>query len=428
MSEKVLFQNRQKDRPATIDEYRKSGGYEALSQVVRKYSPRQLAELVKESELRGRGGAGVRTSIKWMGVPEDAPPERFVLANADEMEPGTFKDRVMMETDPHMVIEGAILGGYAISAQKGLIFIRPSYEREAEILERAVEEAREAGYLSTNILGSDFSFDLVVHRSGGRYICGESSGQVNALMGNRPHPIRWGRHMTESGLWYRPTLVNNVETLACVPHIVTNGAEWFRGLAATESGAGTKLYCVSGKVNKPGCVELPMGTRLSEIIEDSAGGMPPGSELKAFLPGGASTALLPKKFYDVVMDFESLKGVGHRLGTGAIIVFDQKTCLVGATMNLMEYFARESCGFCTPCREGLPYIRDLLGRIDDGEGEEEFVAILRQMVTHMPKSYCAFAQGAVEPLSGLLEFFEGEILEHISQRKCPFKNGREQRA
>jgi NADH-quinone oxidoreductase subunit F len=421
MGEKVLFQNRQKDRPATIAEYRESGGYEALSQVIQKDSQRQLVELVKESELRGRGGAGVRTSIKWMGVPKDAPPTRFVLANADEMEPGTFKDRVMMETDPHMVIEGIILGGYAISAQKGVIFIRPSYEREAEILERAIDEARNADFLGKNIRGSDFSFDLVVHRSGGRYICGESSGQVNALMGNRPHPIRWGRHMTESGLWYMPTLVNNVETLACVPHIVRNGAEWFKGLAASESDAGTKLYCVSGKVSEPGCFELPMGTRLSEIIEGSAGGMLPGASLKACLPGGASTALLPKKFYDIVMDFETLKGVGHRLGTGAIIVFDERTCLVGVTLNLMEYFARESCGFCTPCREGLPYIKDLLWRIESGEGEQLFIQTLRQMADHMPKAYCAFAQGAVEPLKGLLKYFEEEILEHISQRKCPFK-------
>jgi NADH-quinone oxidoreductase subunit F len=421
MSEQVLFQNRKINGPVALNEYCESGGYEALARVIEQYSPRQLAELVKESELRGRGGAGVRTSIKWMGVPEEAPLQRFVLVNADEMEPGTFKDRVLMGTDPHMVIEGTILGGYAISAQKGIIFIRPSYEREAEILEGALIEARDAGYLGKNILGSDFSFDMVVHRSGGRYICGESSGQVNALMGNRPHPIRWGRHMTESGLWYLPTLVNNVETLACVPHIVRNGAEWFRGLAASESGAGTKLYCVSGKVNQPGCFELPMGVRFSDIIEGSAGGMLPGSEFKAFLPGGASTVFLPKEFFHIQMDFESLKKAGHRLGTGAIIVFDQKTCLVGATLNLIEYFARESCGFCTPCREGLPYIRDLLWRVENGEGEEEFIPMLKQMAEHMPKSYCAFAAGAVEPLNGLLRYFEEEVQEHISQRKCPFK-------
>jgi NADH-quinone oxidoreductase subunit F len=420
MQELVLIQNRQEGRHATFDEYSKSGGYEALANVIREYSPEQLADIIEESGLRGRGGAGVRTSIKWKGVPKDAPSTRYVLANADEMEPGTFKDRVLMATDPHMVIEGIILGGYAIAAQKGIIFIRPSYEREAGILEQELEVAREAGFLGKNILGSDFSFDLAVHRSGGRYICGESSGQVNAIMGNRPHPIRWGDHMTEKGLWYMPTLVNNVETLACVPHIVRNGAEWFKSLAASRSGAGTKLYCVSGKVNQPGCFELPMGTRLSDIIEGSARGMFPGSEFKAFLPGGASTNLMPKKFYGVEMDFHALREVGHRLGTGAIIIFDQQTCLVGATLNLMTYFARESCGFCTPCREGLPYIRDLLQRIENGERNSELIPVLRQVAGHMPKSYCAFAQGAVEPLNGLLKYFEDEIQEHISQRKCPF--------
>ena len=284
-----------------------------------------------------------------------------------------------------------------------------------------LEAAREAGFLGKNILGSDFTFDLVVHRSGGRYICGESSGQVNAIMGLRPHPIRWGAHMTEEGLWHMPTLVNNVETLACVPHIVRRGAAWFKGLAATGSGAGTKLYCVSGKVNRPGCYELPIGTRLCDIIENSASGIVHGSEFKALLPGGASTNLLPKKFYEIEMDFDALREVGHRLGTGAVIIFDQQTCLVGATLNILAYFARESCGFCTPCREGIPYIRDLLQRIENGDGKEEFIPLLRQMVGHMPKAYCAFAQGAVEPLKGLLKYFEEDIQEHISQKKCPFK-------
>jgi NADH-quinone oxidoreductase subunit F len=421
MPEQVLFQNRQLERPATLDEYRSGGGYQALTNAVQKYSPPEVRQMVKDSGLRGRGGAGFPTGLKWMSVPKDAPFPRFVLPNADEMEPGTFKDRVLINTDPHMVIEGTILAGYAISAQKGILFIRPSYELDAEILERELEVAREAGYLGKNILGSNFSFDIDVHRSAGRYICGESSGQVNAIQGQRPHPVRRGGHMTEEGLWRLPTLVNNVETLACVPHIVRNGPEWFRSLAASKSGTGTKLYCISGKINQPGCFELPIGTRLSDIIEGSAGGMLPGSEFKAFLPGGASTTLMPKKFYDIEMDFDPFKEAGHRLGTAAIIVFDQHTCLVGATLNLIEYFARESCGFCTPCREGLPFIRDLLGRVENGEGKEEFIPILGQMAGHMPKSYCGFALGAVSPLNGLLKYFKDEILEHISQRKCPLK-------
>jgi NADH-quinone oxidoreductase subunit F len=421
MPEQVLLQNRQPDRPATLDEYRKSGGYQALTQAIGKYSPQDVAGLIDDSGLRGRGGAGVRTSIKWRGVPEHAPFPRYVVVNADEMEPGTFKDRVLLHTDPHMVIEGTILAGYAISAQKGVMFIRPSYELEAEILERELEVARQAGYLGNNILGSQFSFDIKVHRSGGRYICGESAGQVHAIQGERPHPLRWGGHMTEEGLWRLPTLVNNVETLACAPHIVRNGPEWFRGLAASKSGAGTKLYCVSGKVREPGCFDLPMGTRLRDIIEGSAGGMLPGLELKAFLPGGASTVLLPKEFYDIQMDFDLFKEAGYRLGTGAVVVFDDQTCLVGATLNLIKFFARESCGWCTPCREGLPYVRDLLCRIENGEGKEEFITMLHQMAGQMPNAYCDFAPGAVGPLTGLLRYFEDEIREHISQRKCPYE-------
>lgn len=420
MVEQILFQNRQAGRPASWDEYRGSGGYQALADAIQKYSPREVKRLVSDSGLRGRGGAGFPTGRKWGGVSEDAAFPRYVLVNADEMEPGTFKDRLMLNTDPHMVIEGTILAGYAVSAQQGILFIRPSYELDAKIFESALAVARDEGYLGKNILGSDFSFDIKVHRSGGRYICGESSGQVNAIQGNRPHPIRWGRHMTEEGLWSLPTLVNNVETLACIPHIVRNGPEWFERLSATPLGTGTKLYCVSGKVKGPGCFELPMGTRLSEIIEESAGGMLEGSEFKAFLPGGASTNILSKKFYDIEMDFDPLKEVGHRLGTAAIIVFDHHTCLVGATLNLIGYFARESCGFCTPCREGLPFIKDLLHRIEMGEGEEKFISMLSQMVGHMPKSYCAFAQGAVESLKGLLKYFEDDIREHMIQRKCPF--------
>jgi NADH-quinone oxidoreductase subunit F len=231
-----------------------------------------------------------------------------------------------------------------------------------------------------------------------------------------------GVHMTEKGLWNRPTVVNNVETLACLPHIVRHGSSWFRELALSKTGAGTKLYCVSGKVCRPGCFELPMGTPLSEIIEASAGGMLPGSEFKACLPGGASTQYLPSQFYNVEMDFDPLRDIGHRLGTAAIIVFDHKTCLVAATLNMMEFFARESCGLCTPCREGLPFIKDLLWRIEYGEGKEEFIPMLRQMAGHMRKSYCAFAPGAADSVRSLLAYFMDEVHEHISQRKCPFGN------
>ncbi len=417
MLEQLLFRNRKSEGPATLDEYRSSGGYEALAHALRNLSPKDVRRLVEESGLRGRGGAGFPTAKKWEGVPDDGTFPRYIVANSDEMEPGTFKDRVLFNVDPHMILEGILLAGYAVSAQKGILFIRPSYEREAALLEKEVVAAREVGYLGGNILGSGFAFEIEVHRSGGRYICGEASAQVNALQGKRPRPDKTA-HMAQKGLWQRPTVVNNVETLAYVPHIVRKGPEWFRGLA--RAGAGTKLYCVSGKVRKPGCFELPLGTRLSEIIELSAGGMLPGSVFKACLPGGASTGFLPAEFYDIQMDFDVLKKAGQRLGTGAIIVFDAETCLVGATLNLITYFARESCGFCTPCREGLPFVRDLLQRIEAGEGEASFIPMLKEMCEAMRHAYCAFAPGAIAPLKGLLTYFEDEIREHISRHKCPY--------
>lgn len=419
MFERVLFKSRRSEGPTTLDEYRSGGGYDALAHALRDLAPKDVRRLVGDSGLRGRGGAGFPAARKWEGVPDDGPFPRYIVANSDEMEPGTFKDRVLLNREPHMILEGLILGGYAVSAGKGVFFIRRSYEREAELLEKEVAAAREAGYLGEDILGSGFAFEVEVHRSGGRYICGEASAQVSALQGERPRPDRTA-HMAQRGLWQRPTVVNNVETLAHVPHIVRKGAEWFRGLARTEGGAGNKLYCVSGKVRNPGCFELPLGTRLGEIIEKSAGGMLPGSVFKACLPGGASTAFLPAEFYDIEMDFDVMKKAGQRLGTGAIIVFDEGTCLVGATLNMMTYFARESCGFCTPCREGLPFVRDLLYRIEAGEGEPSFIPMLKEMGAAMSHAYCAFAPGAIAPLNGLLAHFEDEIREHISHHKCPY--------
>jgi len=417
----VLFQNRKPDRIATLDEYRQSGGYEGLADALSKSSHKDVQQVLLDAVLLGRGGAAFPAGRKLMTVADDAPHPRYIVCNADEMEPGTFKDRVLIHADPHMLIEGMIIAGYGALAEKGVIFIRPEYESAARILEREIKIAEEAGYLGKNILGNGYSLDIVVHRSAGRYICGEVTAQLNALMGKRANPQQPPPYPTEKGLWQKPTVLQNVETLACMPHILRNGPEWFKNLALTETGAGTKIFCVSGKINSPGCYELPMGVRLSEIIEVHAGGMVEGAEYKTCLPGGASTRFLPRDFYDIEMDFDTLRNVGHRLGTGAIMVFDQKTCLVAATLNLVEFFARESCGWCTPCREGLPYIRDLLRRLEEGEGEEEFIPMLQQMSKHLWSSYCAFAPGAVSPVESLITYFEDEVREHISQRKCPFK-------
>ena len=419
--EQVLLQNRKPDRIATLDEYRQSGGYQALTDIFRDYSHKDVQQSVMDANLLGRGGAAFPTGMKLMSVADDAAFPRYIVCNADEMEPGTFKDRVLIHADPHMLIEGMIIAGYASQAEKGIIFIRPEYENAARILEREIKIAHREGYLGQNILNSEYSLEIVVHRSAGRYICGEVTAQLNALMGKRPNPMKPPPYPTEKGLWDRPTVLSNVETFACLPHIIRNGGQWFKDLALTESGAGTKLFGISGKVNKPGCYELPTGVRLSEIIEEHAGGMLEGSEYKACLPGGASTGFLPRQHYDIEMDFDPLRNIGNRLGTGAIMVFDHKTCLVGATINLMEFFARESCGWCTPCREGLPYILDLLKRIENGDGELEFIPMLGRMSKHLWNAYCAFAPGAVAPVESLLEHFADEIQEHISQKKCPFE-------
>jgi NADH-quinone oxidoreductase subunit F len=420
--ELVLFRNRVEGRAATFEEYRASGGYSALDKWLGK-PPGELVAKVLESGLRGRGGAGFPTGKKWAAVPATGSFPRYVLCNTDEMEPGTFKDRILVHVDPHLVIEGMILAGYAVQAERAIFFIRPSYETDASLIEREIAIAHEAGYLGRNIRGSGFSFEIDVHRSAGRYICGEASAQVNAIEGNRPNP-RKGARLTSKGLWGKPTVVNNIETLSCVPSILLHGPEWFRKLSRTEGGDGTKLFCVSGRVNRPGCYELPMGTTLRHIVEETAGGLPPGMEYKAAQPGGASTGFMPLSQLDTPMDFEAPRTVGQRLGTGCVMVFDQDTCLVGATRNLIQFFARESCGWCTPCRDGLPYILELLTRIEQGEGEEWHIPAIRRMAELMSHAYCAFAPGAAEPVLGLLTHFEDEVRAHLSGRGCPFKNPR----
>jgi NADH-quinone oxidoreductase subunit F len=417
----VLLADRKTERINTLQEYEQNGGYQGLKAALKNLQQSDIIQSIEQANLLGRGGAAFPAGLKLKSVAEDAPYPRYIVCNADEMEPGTFKDRVLIHANPHMIIEGMIIAGYAVKAEKGIIFIRPEYESGAKIFERELKIAEAAGYLGKNILGSRYGLEIDVHRSGGRYICGEVTAQLNALMGKRPNPMKPPPYPTEKGVWGLPTVLSNVETFAWMPHIICQGPEWFKGLAKSETGAGTKIFCVSGKVNRPGCYELPMGIRLREIIEDCAGGMPAGSEFKACLPGGASTGFLPKAHFDIEMDFESLKKVGNRLGTGAIMVFDHKTCLVGATLNLIEFFARESCGWCTPCREGLPYIRDLLLRLENGEGEEDFIAILEEMGKHLWNAYCAFAPGAVAPLQSLLNHFREEVEEHIRQKKCPFR-------
>jgi NADH-quinone oxidoreductase subunit F len=416
-----LFRHNRPDRVVTFDEYRDEGGFEALKKAIPGMSPAEVQQTVMDSGLRGRGGAGFPTGRKWSFVPRDLPGPRWLICNCDEMEPGTYKDRVLLEHNPYSLIEGMTLASYALGVEHAFIFIRKGYEKAAEYLARGIAEAKKAGFLGESILGTEHCIDLDLHLSAGRYICGEETALINALEGKRPNPRQKPPFPAVKGLWQGPTVVNNVETLANIPAIVANGAAWFKGLALNPEGAGTKLFCVSGSVRNRACVELPVGTTLGEIIDHHCGGMLEGKKFKACIPGGASTQFLLPHHMNVPMDYETVAKAGSRLGSGGIIVFDEGHCLVEATLNLITFFARESCGWCTPCREGLPYVKEILTRIENGQGEEEDIGILREHVKYLNYSFCALAPGAMAPLEGLLRDFEDEVREHIVKKKCPLK-------
>jgi NADH-quinone oxidoreductase subunit F len=408
--------------PLDIDAYRKVGGYAALDQALR-MAPEDIIRQVEEAHLRGRGGAGFPTGRKWSFIPKgpDAVHPKYIVVNADEMEPATFKDRVLLEGNPHQLIEGIVIAACAVQADIGYVFLRQAYRRAERRLRRALAEAYREGWLGRDIQGSGFSFDLHLHVSAGRYICGEETALISALEGRRPVPRAKPPFPPVAGLWGKPTVVNNVETLCNVPHILRKGPEWFRGLSRCGDG-GTKIYGASGRVQRPGAWELPMGTPMREIFEDRAGGMAEGYRFRGVIPGGGSTDFLVEAHLDTPMDFDSIQKAGSRMGTGCILVLDDRTCPVGMVLNLMRFFAQESCGWCTPCREGLPWIVRLLEAIECGQG---IAADLEQLRRHAEllapgHTFCALAPGAVEPLSSALHYFEADFERHIRQHRCPW--------
>ena len=414
--------------PASLDQYRAAGGYAGLARALKDFKSDDLIQMVKDSGLRGRGGAGFPSGMKWSFVPRgdkwDGGP-KYLLCNADEMEPGTYKDRVLFEHNPHALIEGMLLAAYGMEMTEGFVFIRREYFRQADDFERSLHEARRAGLLGTNLLGTRFSFDIHVHRSGGRYICGEETALINAFEGKRATPRSKPPFPATKGLWGRPTTVHNVETLACVPGIVVNGADWFKKLAANPEGAGTKLYGGSGALERPACFERPSGTPLRQLIDDM-GGVKDGKKLLAVIPGGASTAFLTADQIDVAMDYTPIEKLGSRLGTGTFIVFSEDDCPLKGTLNLQRFFARESCGFCTPCRDGLPVGVELLERIESGRGSASDIDQIDELYHYIgPNSFCALAAGAAEPIKGLIRHFRPLLEEHISSKGCPFRHSRE---
>jgi NADH-quinone oxidoreductase subunit F len=423
--ERPLTQNIRPERePQDLTAYERAGGYQALRKVLQGMTPQEVTALVTASTLRGRGGAGFPTGKKWSFVPmgDGAPRPKYLVVNADEMEPGTFKDRLLLEGDPHQVIEGTIISAYAIQAEVAYIFLRWEYRLAARRLARALAEAYAKGYLGTNILGSGFHTELYLHTSAGRYMCGEETGLLNALEGRRANPRAKPPFPPLVGLWGKPTNVNNVETLCNVPHIITHGAEWFKGLSHASDG-GTKIYGVSGKVKRPGAWELPMGTTIREILEEHAGGMQEGLRLRGLLPGGASTDFVLPEHLDVKMDFDSLPAVGSRLGTGTLIILDDQTCPVGMLLNLEHFFAQESCGWCTPCWAGLQWTEQILGAIEEGDGRPED---LDRLASHARllgpgHTFCALAPGAAEPLQSGLKYFREDFERHLREKRCPWR-------
>jgi NADH-quinone oxidoreductase subunit F len=410
--------------PLGLKEYESAGGYRGMHKALKEMAPDDIISLVKSSGLTGRGGAGFPTGLKWSLVPKVAAGSgiKYLITNADEMEPGTFKDRYLLEGNPHQLIAGMIIAAYAIQAQKAYIFIRWAYKKAEIIIRKAITEAYDAGYLGKNILGTGFNLDLYVHGSAGRYICGEESALINSLEGKRGIPRPKPPFPATSGLFGQPTVVNNVETLCWIPHIVEKGVEWFSGLSLTGEG-GTKIYGVSGHVKRPGLWELPIGTTIREILENHAGGMQDGYKLRGIIPGGASTDFLTDIHLDVKMDFESIRVAGSRMGTGTMIIFDDKTCPVKFIHNMIKFFALESCGWCTPCREGLPWVQKILESFEEGTAETADMGILEFQAKYMGpgNTFCAHAPGAVEPLQSGLKYFHEDFLRHINEKHCPWR-------
>jgi len=418
--ERFLLRNIENPNSAEIDEYLRVGGYRGLQKAF-DMKPEDIVEEVKNSGLRGRGGAGFPTGMKWSFAVADPKFPKYLICNADEGEPGTFKDRPILEKNPHLLIEGMIISGYALKAEYGYIYLRAEYPKAKEVLERAIRQAYERNYLGDNILGRGVRFHLTVHQGAGAYICGEETALIDSLEGRRGQPRNKPPFPVNVGAWKMPTIVNNVETLANIPYIIEIGGDAYSKIGSPEC-PGPKLYCVSGHVNRPGVYELPMGTLLRDIIYTHAGGIRDGRVLKAVIPGGVSTPVLPADMIDCRMDFVSMPKAGSMLGSAAVIVMDETVCMVKVIWRIMKFFEHESCGKCTPCREGTGWLRKVLERIDNGNGRPGDIDLLRDVSEGMMgKTFCPLGDGAAGALLGMLRHFEHEFEEHIRDKGCRFK-------
>jgi NADH-quinone oxidoreductase subunit F len=415
--EKILLKNIENPNSADIGEYEKVGGYRSLRKAL-EMQPKDIIEEVKRSGLRGRGGAGFPTGMKWAFASADPKTLKYLLCNADEGEPGTFKDRPILEKNPHLLIEGMVISGYAIGSEYGYIYLRGEYPSARNILNKAIDQAAQKGYLGDDVLGKGLKFHLSVHQGAGAYICGEETALIESLEGDRGQPRIKPPFPVNVGAWGMPTVINNVETLSNIPYIIQIGGEVYSRIGSREC-PGPKLYSVSGHVERPGVYELPMGTSLRDIIYTHAGGIRDGKKLKAVIPGGISTPVLPADKIDCPMDFISIQKFGSMLGSGAIIVMDESVCMVNVLFRTMKFFEHESCGKCIPCREGTGWMRGILGRIERGEGKDEDIDLLLSVASNiLGKTFCPLGDGAATVVMSMIRHFRSEFEQHIKNEIC----------
>ena len=426
MPELVVTKNINVPAIDTLEVYRQHGGYEALAQALKEYQPEQLVDLVKASGLRGRGGAGFPAGMKWGFLAKNQP--RYLCCNCDESEPGTFKDRMLMEMNPHQLVEGVILTSYACRVSVAFIYVRGELAKAGRQVARAVEEAYAAGLIGKNILGSDYSLEVIVHRGAGAYICGEESALMESLEGKRGYPRLKPPFPAAVGLYGGPTVINNCETLSTVPHIVKNGADWYKQYG-TEKSTGTRVFCLSGQVKQPGNYELPLATPLRTLIYDEqyGGGILGDKQLKAIIPGGSSTFILGPDKIDTPLDFESIAAAGSMLGSGGVVVINEDTCIVGAILRMAEFYRDESCGKCTPCREGTYWMTEILERLEHGHGKEKDVALLLDICDNISgKSFCPLGDAATSSITSGIRLFRDEFLYHVQHGHCMVGSGARQ--
>ena len=417
-AERILTARWDESDTVWLDRYLETGGYEGLRKALG-MTPADVIEEVKASGLRGRGGAGFPAGVKWSFVPQDTGLPTYLVVNFDESEPGTFNNRELIERDPHQVLEGAIIAAYAVRCHVAFVYVRGEFLHPGRVLQRAIAEAYGRGFLGRDILGSGYGLDVVIHRGAGAYICGEETALLESMEGRRGQPRARPPFPALEGLYASPTAINNVETLASVPHILARGAAWFASIGPEKS-PGTKIFSVSGKVERPGNYEVPMGTPARVLIEELAGGIVDGKRLKAWTPGGSSTPFLTAEHLDVGLDFESIAAAGSLLGTGAVIVTDERDCMVRVCRRLSRFYAHESCGKCTTCREGTWWAVRILDRVEAGLGRVEDLGLLDDLCgTMLFRGFCPLVDGAVSPIASTLKHFRDEYEAHIAQRRCP---------